>query len=269
MTHIFSSDLQRAVQTAAAIHDAAVRKHPPEEFQWNIPFVQTVHLREKDFGSREGKNYLQVNPTKRAKTSSERVQEVAENEEKGSSIDNRCNAFIDVYLGPLITFDREPFHSTDEQGQHVKNVFIISHGITLAHLFRQLLSRFPRVQYSKEALQSGYEVNGRPVWSNTGYIKLQLLSREYQGNLRPDEGPRGSSNQTGPADVSRIMFHDYTCIVRGVNVVTHLKGLRRTGGGIGSSQFDSKQKSVMDFFKKTPSSSAGTKRPLEEQEEEH
>jgi len=45
--------------------------------------------------------------------------------------------------------------------------------------------------------------------------------------------------------------------VKEINVTRHLKGLKRTGGGIGSARADPKQRSMIDFLK----SKAGPQKP--------
>ncbi|KAI9872169.1 MAG: hypothetical protein M1830_002001 [Pleopsidium flavum] len=59
---------------------------------------------------------------------------------------------------------------------------------------------------------------------------------------QPEEAP---SAPTKP-DV----LHGWNMIIQTINCKDHLKGLKRTGGGVGSSQFDEGQKKIETFFKK-------------------
>ena len=42
----------------------------------------------------------------------------------------------------------------------------------------------------------------------------------------------------------------FTMLINTVNGKDHLKHLKRTGGGVGSSKFDDKQKTIESFFKR-------------------
>jgi len=46
------------------------------------------------------------------------------------------------------------------------------------------------------------------------------------------------------------VLHGWNMIIQTINCKDHLKGLKRTGGGVGSSQFDEGQKKIETFFKK-------------------
>lgn len=44
--------------------------------------------------------------------------------------------------------------------------------------------------------------------------------------------------------------HDWTTTILTINGKDHLKGLKRTGGGVGSSRHDASQKGIESFFKR-------------------
>lgn len=114
----------------------------------------------------------------------------------------RADCFIDRYLAPSVV---------DTYSRHEKNlaIAVVSHGIFLSVLSTRLLARFGKTNISSAADFSGTKLR----WSNTGYILLDLVP----GVLV--EGLRGSH-----------------LTIEGMNVKTHLLGLERTGGGVGSVQ---------------------------------
>lgn len=50
------------------------------------------------------------------------------------------------------------------------------------------------------------------------------------------------------------ILYGWKMTIRAINCKDHLKGLKRTGGGVGSSQFDEGQKKIETFFKKRKTS---------------
>ena len=73
-----------------------------------------------------------------------------------------------------------------------------------------------------------------PFWSNTGYMELIVRRR-----MTPIIGGEVESLLSG-----------WTVMVLSVDNKTHLQDLRRTRGGIGSLEHDSKQRSIESFFKR-------------------
>ncbi|CCG81526.1 Putative uncharacterized protein [Taphrina deformans PYCC 5710] len=76
---------------------------------------------------------------------------------------------------------------------------------------------------------------------------LFLLRLYYQltNYLSINLAPSPSWSNTG---CTTIRIADAVATVTDVNSVEHLQGLKRTRGGVGSSQYDTKQKKVSDFF---------------------
>ena len=220
-------------------------------------------LIERGFGSLEGKSYLEApRELKRRKvdpksfyqkctansipkiTSSETRYEVTRSESH-ESLSNRANAFIDSFLLPLINDPQE----TPVDSSHTKTIAIVSHGILLATLFRELVSRFRTITVSSEALKAGFIVGKTPRWDNTGYTLLQLYSDSPRDPFTPESLPSETQKPCQKLDCELV--------VKEVNITRHLKGLKRTGGGIGSARADPKQRSMKDFLQ----SKAGPQRP--------
>lgn len=53
------------------------------------------------------------------------------------------------------------------------------------------------------------------------------------------------------------------------NVTTHLEGLKRTKGGVGSEQYDARQKSLRDFFSGASTSDAAATETTKNEEQEN
>jgi 2,3-bisphosphoglycerate-dependent phosphoglycerate mutase len=197
---VFSSDLQRAVRTAEAIRDAAW-PHPDR-----IEAQQLPELREKDFGSGEGKKF----------GGHGRDREPHEGAESADALRKRVELFLEGRLLPLLT------------GEGVDVVVVVSHGITLSLLYRVLCQHLAAesITASPEARHAAGSTGlmAAPSLANTGYIELVLAGRSTTW--------------------SSVKMH-----VLALNSVEHLKGLRKTRGGIGSARFDDKQKTLHSFFK--------------------
>lgn len=212
VVHLFSSNLQRAVQTAEAIRDALEVK--PE-------LQQLVELREKDFGSGEGQSF--------ATGAKGRDQRPHVGAETAQAMRARADTFLEDHLLPLLV------PSTGESGK--TSVVVVAHGLILSTLFKRLCEHVSAgsITLAPEATASGHlfptnsaksDVVVLPSWSNTGYLEATLTP-------------------TSPRDWASVKMH-----VCRANSTDHLKGLRKTRGGIGSARFDEKQKTMESFFTK-------------------
>jgi hypothetical protein len=238
-------------------------------------------LHEQDFGFYEGKRFYEwpkgsenngrdVHPE--ANLNSEGFQDV----ESKQSMMARVEAFLNEHLVPLL-----PFVAEDE------TVAVVAHGIILSYLWRGILARF---QPGNVSVAAGVMAGGAGMsleylggWSNTGYLDLEITSK-----VEPHPGltrgavessnllPAASSSKKVPdptlPDGSALMqqaqtpmpglttstgtfpspskLPNLTLMVKGVNSQDHIKGLKKTGGGIGSLKHDEKQKTVDSFFER-------------------
>ncbi|KAF5696433.1 hypothetical protein FGLOB1_13520 [Fusarium globosum] len=114
-------------------------------------------------------------------------------------------------------------------------VCIVAHGIILGTFYKALRDRTSSSAGPDAEPEGQASTFVRPSWSNTGYIEA-LVTRD-------------SSDK-----------HLHMRVVK-INSVDHLKGLRKTRGGIGSAKFDVKQKTMDSFFKPT-----SRKRKLEDED---
>lgn len=208
--HLFSSNLQRAVKTAEAVRDALSR-----DPQVAVPVRQLAELKEKDFGSGEGQSFA----------AGARRDKPHVGAETSVAMRARVDVFLETHLLPVL---ERAVSSDDDDGNTA--VVIVAHGIILGVLFRRLCERVAgRLTFDPEVKTDGREVT--PSWSNTGYLEAVLSFT--------------SSSPTDPCDWAQVSMS-----VSRVNATEHLKGLRKTRGGIGSARFDDKQKTIESFFTK-------------------
>ncbi len=194
IAHVFSSDLQRAADTATAILDA--QRGPAVMPAPVAALVKVPDLRERDFLSLEGQRY-----GARSGSGSSAFESFDE-------MKVRVDRFVETHLHPVL----------DATGG---SVVIVAHGIILGVLLRSLLARFAPVELAR---LSGPPL---PAWSNTGYLEA-LVQR----------APTADRERAGKI----------TMVVLTVNCLDHLKGLKKTRGGIGSTQFDRTQRTLDSFF---------------------
>lgn len=267
ISHIFSSDLQRAFKTAEAIRIAQVPT-PTET-------VRTELIREQDFGFYEGKQFFE-RPREGNKSGKEAHQDAHHNEpgfkdvESKDSMRTRSDSFIDAHLVKLL-------HRVPED----HTVAVVAHGIILSHLWRALLKRFHpgRVSAGRgiENPGNGFSLEYLGGWSNTGYLDLEVKPTTDNGfveeaskidptpptlstpadsvsehTVTPEllQKPSMPPPNTLPTLQPRSKLLNMSLVVKAVNSKEHLLGLKKTRGGIGNLEHDSKQKTVDSFFKK-------------------
>ncbi|KAL8986402.1 MAG: hypothetical protein Q9177_004191 [Variospora cf. flavescens] len=260
-THVFTSDLQRAVKTAQALLSAQpVQESPAPDL------CQLAILREQDFGFYEGKPVYarQRDSTKSGKEyhrSQHQDDPGFQDVESKESMTRRTDIFVDQHVRPLI------LQGTLEQDTVVA---VVSHGIILSHLWKSILRIFSKQTVS---LAPGLLVGGGGVtsleylggWSNTGYLELDIttFNSHAQTELKVEAKNEAKVEITGPPVAAISLFPTEATelvalplppttriLIKTVNGKEHLQGLKRARG-VGSSQFDEGQKKIESFFKKT------------------
>lgn len=218
--HVFASDLSRAVITAEGICKTTLAGDEMSVGQVMV----TPLLREQHFGSREG---VRIHASTIVSPSPSTVEpEPAETEIEMRA---RANRFLEEYLFPALL-------THEDETEKDSAIAIVAHGIILRVLWNCFMHAFPwgSVSFSPEVALS--ETRGGtlvPFWSNTGYMELSVR--------RPT--PAISTEADSP-------LSGWTMKVLSVDNKTHLRDLRRTRGGIGSLQHDTKQRSIESFFKR-------------------
>ncbi|KAL8825510.1 MAG: hypothetical protein Q9170_007763 [Blastenia crenularia] len=251
-THVFASDLQRAVKTARALLAAQPKLDNAPE----VTLSQLPILREQDFGFYEGKPfYARQRDSKKSGKDSHRAQHQDDpsfqDVESKESLTKRTNNFVTEYITPLIL------------GRNLEQdivVAVVSHGILLSQLWRSILAMFSK---HTVALAPGLSIGNGGVtplehlggWSNTGYLELVITNTLPEGEAKANgvdmQSKAGTPEQGKLDEVSEGSLPSTTkLLIKTVNGKEHLKGLKRARG-VGSSQHDEGQKKIESFFKKT------------------
>ncbi|KAK8107860.1 uncharacterized protein PG998_009873 [Apiospora kogelbergensis] len=229
ITHIFTSNLQRAYKTAEAVADAqAGSTSASAGAPYVADVVQLPELREKDFGSSEGKKF--------GTKSTAAAHEAAESDvEAPAAMMARVNRFIDVHLHPLFMC-----HASNDD-----TILVVAHGIILNYLFRALHTKFPAPATLTET---------HATWSNTGVLLAKIKAHKSHGGRDTQNEDLTLSQPSNPRNAPESLPpppRKFSFLVGSINNVDHLKGLKKTRGGVGSAQFDPRQRSMDAFFKPT------------------
>lgn len=220
ITHVFSSDLQRAANTAQAVIDALTPAGTssaavaiPGPGQEQVRLVSVPELRERHFGEAEGKRY--GTPHRDAETL--------------EVMRARVTRFVVTRLAPVL----RDYVAKGQPGF----VVIVSHGILLNSLLRVLLERYGMMELLRLAGPGLSSPQHLASWSNTGYLEMAV-------SAPPQAPPSGEQNDRSSASVNLTVVQ--------VNAMQHLEGLKKTRGGIGNARFDRRQRTVDSFFKPAP-----------------
>ncbi|CAN8103664.1 unnamed protein product [Discula destructiva] len=271
--HIFASNLKRAVKTAQTVAEAQSNVEGAEK---GLEVVQVPELREKDFGSEEGKRFGSRGQQDAAGTS--RAADWVEPESQ-ALMKTRIERFVDAFLVPTVL---EAVSDSD-----LASIVIVAHGIILNVLLRSLLTRFGPEEIAKLAKpgDATWRSEWLASWSNTGYLEAELrvatpvavpahitsvadteasdgidagdsfLIQHHQGGSTPLEGINAvhqESSSSSAAHQSRQapapIAGDIQLAVRTVNCTEHLQGLKKARGGIGNVGHDEKQRTMDSFF---------------------
>jgi Histidine phosphatase superfamily (branch 1) len=239
-THVFASPLSRALQTAEAIHALQPA---------STALVTVPELREQDFGLYEG---VPVGAYGRVAEDPRRM-----SVETADQMAVRARIFIADYLVPSL------------QGTgRAATVAVVSHGCLLRVLWREVLSHFKpnSVLCEQQMLFESQSIDYMRLghWSNTGYLEVmfsQLDNTVPQGlrslNSSKMDKKAPVSNVAPPSndkvsDSSSLSSAPpvWTAKILTINAQGHCKTLKRTRGGIGSAEYDSRQVTLDKFFKR-------------------
>jgi broad specificity phosphatase PhoE len=288
-THMFSSHLQRAVKTAGLIRDAQVPKRVVGNTARNVPdVVQLPVLMEQDFGFLEGKKWHdKLFDPKLSRREAYREEHKSTpsfvDVESKESMSRRADKFLDGYLLPLL-------HGPASLGECVVAVVSHGIMLSRLWQRLLLRLPQKSVSFSPEVLASGRPVSLEYLggWSNTGYLGLHMqlvapqelpaavaaiaLPTSESARVMDPEGQAEAETKSSPTEavtskhetinasvpaaavevqgaIPKLLL-GWTTIVQTVNGKDHLKGLKRTMGGVGSARHDASQKSLDSFFKR-------------------
>lgn len=233
MTRLYASNLKRAVRTAQEIAEAQSSVDGGDK---SLGVVQVPELREKDFGSDEGKRFGKATGDKAAASS---ASDYVPHESK-DAMKIRCTRFINTVLVPAV--------AQVDSGA----IVIVAHGIILNTLLGCLLSRFGPNEVAKLARPANdalWRSEWLATWSNTGYLEAVLRVANPVAEPAPDAPEPLSTEATATSPTpSRSLEPIIQLSVKAVNCIQHLQGLNKTRGGIGSAASDSKQRTMDSFF---------------------
>ncbi|KZF19899.1 phosphoglycerate mutase-like protein [Xylona heveae TC161] len=255
LTHIFSSDLLRAFRTAEAIRLAQADQHGPKDTAV-LETVQLSILREQDYGYYEGKPFYARNrDSKRsgrdAHLDEHRKDDGFKEPESKESMALRMESFLGQHLLPVLQAYAD---GESESSASRTSVAVVAHGMILSSLWRCLLRRFP-----PKSISLGPEVvaDGRAValqylgaWSNTGYLEIELQRMESDTAVVTPTIVGLSDAAESSISLTETHLLGWTGVIRTINGKEHLRGLKRTGGGVGSAKHEEGQRTIESFFKR-------------------
>ncbi|KAK4685182.1 hypothetical protein P7C73_g4975, partial [Tremellales sp. Uapishka_1] len=243
---IFASPLLRALWTVGQSISSSISTDDPQSQQIEKnqspkpPLTISPLLREQHFGIAErkpfgeGKNGYVRGPGRHFKF------------DDGESLDDvrkRANEAIANFIEPILQESRgQPASS--------KHIVVVAHGIFNAEFIGALLAR----RKDAAPLEWGYR-----GMTNTGWTRLEV---GYKDEARETAIPKVITEPEGPVSASsapassappplRSSEADLQTLAVSVlctDVTTHLDGVHRQKGGIGSQGFDEKQKDLRAFF---------------------
>ncbi|TGO24336.1 hypothetical protein BPAE_0105g00020 [Botrytis paeoniae] len=248
-SHIFSSDLQRAIKTAEAIR--ASQDNDP-----SLEVTKLELLREQDFGHYEKKPFHE-----RSKDSNKTGREVYseahrmdpgfKDVESKESMKRRMETFVNKHLIHLLYIDEDNLNDP--------TIAIVAHGIILNHLWRVILRRFnpKNVSIGPDVPRSERGLEYLGGWSNTGYLDLGIKPIQEVSPSKVGSMPSVLDNQSNVQGTVKLPNYAVDRVeatmslkIKSVNNMDHLKGLKKTRGGLGSLKHDSTQRTMYSFFKK-------------------
>jgi hypothetical protein len=227
---------------------------------------------EQDFGSNEGKSFRPLKSAQDQFTMQDPLDSRSEKPrfvppESAKSMEERMDRFLDLYLLPILS----QLHQREDP-----TIAIVSHGIILAVLWRRVLHRLPSGGVSIDTeMPKGLQVSVDKIrhWSNTGYLELEIVQQlvgadasqkshgpavesstllqehsENVGNYSPQSTTHDV--QTGPLSTYTYDLASCHLVIKTINGKSHLQGLKRTRGGIGSSKHDEGQQRIDMFMKR-------------------
>lgn len=252
--------------------------------------VQLPVLMEQDFGYYEGKKWYERSADSKLAGNDCLRQEYKDiagfvDIESKESLSQRVDAFLDGHLVPLL---EAPADSKDKVVAVVSHGILLS--VLWKRLLLRLPLRSVAFSPEVLANARGYSLEHLGSWSNTGYLELlmqrvamqelpaaagdavppsnleSVSSQDIAAETAPQrarqaassstrtsaEHATNASNESAPSAQSLMPEPTlgWTTLVQVVNGRDHLKGLKRTGGGVGSARHDASQKNIDSFFKR-------------------
>jgi len=222
---IFSSPLKRAHTTAMQILE---QQDPKPAFE------ESVLLKEQHFGVAEGHPWAGSRSTSSTAMKDHYPPMEGRNGKfpEGESRDDvgaRASQAIDLLIMPRVL-------TAQGMAEQASHVLVVAHGIFIAELLRELVRR-----------RSG-GANENPRFSglvNTGWTRIVL---GLEGETLDQVENEAVTTPSAPPVLAEPPTYTLFVKVIAINQAPHLTGLKRQRGGIGSSTYDGKQRTLRDFL---------------------
>jgi hypothetical protein len=278
------------VKTAGEIREAQRAQAGEDNAVAVVPdVVQVPLLVEQSFGSMEGKKSYQRPPESKLtgkechcaeSTGTARFVDV----ESKDAMAQRADTFLDMHLMPLL----DDTSSAAEKCVAIVSHGIFLSTLWKRLLLRLPAKSVVLCPELQAPARSSLEHLGG--WSNTGFLELDMtcpsryptpieppsstpvpaslpaetlttndglgkveLSQVSDDEKLPQKGATEASATTNDAALRMLtprIAHGWQTTILAINGKDHLKGLKRTGGGVGNSRHDTSQKSIRIFFKR-------------------
>ena len=253
ITHLYSSDLQRAYKTARALQRAQQEATGGEA--GTLEVRQLRILQERDFGSLEKRSF--TSKSKEARKLAEKTEDDIRLEPDFKDAESKASmaARMDVFLNDRLL----PLLAQDSQLSRKSVVAVVSHGMILSAFWKRLLKRVALNSVSlgpgiSDRGGTGITLDSVGVFSNTGYLEVDITKQIAPAKAAGITAAITSQDDEdlqalGNSKVSTVLY-GWVLIIKAINSKEHLRGLKRTGGGVGSSKHDDSQRSIDGFVKR-------------------
>ncbi|EAW11992.1 histidine phosphatase family protein [Aspergillus clavatus NRRL 1] len=245
-TQVFSSDLDRAMETAQDICQQQLSSGP------FLTPIQTSNLREQSFGSLEGTRWKSGAPgSSISSPDALRGGEPSYTEEESVvSMRTRVNAFLQDYIVPLLV------NLDTTKPEEV--IAVVSHGVILQVLWVCLADLFNQrdIHIGAGAARADFGDYVRPVWSNTGAMELDIRPSTIAGPAVRDAAspPPFLLGVLQQRESFEALLSSWSMTVMSVDDTSHLdmaQQVERTGGTVRNTLQPSRQESTNQFYRLT------------------
>ncbi|KAF2730012.1 phosphoglycerate mutase-like protein [Polyplosphaeria fusca] len=281
-THIFSSHLQRAVKTAGLIREAQVAPSDGAQVARAVPtIVQLPVLMEQDFGFFEGKKWTERSAEHKDTPGFVDI-------ESAESMAQRADTFLDRHVLPLLhepTEASSPIMAVVSHGIMLSMLWkrlllrLPPKSVTFAPDLSEAVRGRP-LEHLGGWSNTGYlELNMSKATAEVAVTEASPSLATEARAQPPEPGPAPSieakdpavsaaaSSQASTVNIPAVdsetplavpaiqqssppLLQGWITVIQTMNGKDHLKGLKRTGGGVGSSKHDASQKNIDSFFKR-------------------
>lgn len=243
-TYVFSSDLDRASETAQGICQQQLGARILAPFQ-------TALLKEQAFGALESTRWQSGSPA--SATASPDALRGGEptytQEESMASMKSRANSFLNDHILPLMR----------DKSASEEVIAVVAHGIILQVVWSCLTELFdPRdIHFGPGVQQEDLGAYVQPTWSNSGYMELDIKPLPPAPPLMRNPirvVPYPGAVQTSIKTPGSVPLAGWSMSVMTVDNTSHLAGAQQvpqSGGTVRNAVHGSRQQTMDDFCRLT------------------